>query len=67
MRNSMAISFAVFAAAVPFVTATWGNHGLWAAFTVFMSLRGLTMGLMLPKLARRVGVGPRPDGSGDGP
>ncbi|MEQ9575586.1 MAG: MATE family efflux transporter, partial [Rhodospirillales bacterium] len=67
MRNSMAMSFAAFAVAVPLVTATWGNHGLWAAFTVFMSLRGVTMGLMLPKLARGVGVGPRPDGSGDGP
>ena len=67
MRNSMAISFAAFAVAVPFVTATWGNHGLWAAFTVFMSLRGLTMGLMLPKLARRVGVGPRPDATGSDP
>lgn len=65
MRNSMAISFVVFAAAVPFVTETWGNHGLWAAFALFMALRGVTMGLMLPRLARGVGLGP-PPGPSDG-
>jgi len=62
MRNGMAVSFAVFAAAVPVVTATWGNHGLWAAFTLFMSLRGVTMGLMFPRLAAGVGLGLRPGG-----
>ena len=66
MRNGMAISLAVFAAAVPLITGTWGNHGLWAAFTLFMGLRGVTMGLVFPRLARGVAAGPRP-GVADAP
>lgn len=38
----------------------WGNHGLWAAFTAFMALRGVSLGLLYPALARRVAVNGRP-------
>jgi MATE family multidrug resistance protein len=30
----------------------WGNHGLWLAMTLFMGLRGATLGWRLPKLLR---------------
>ncbi|MEK9672957.1 MAG: MATE family efflux transporter [Rhodospirillaceae bacterium] len=55
MRNSMALSLLAFAVAVYFQPADWGNHGLWAAFTVFMAMRGLTMSWAYPRLARDVG------------
>ena len=58
MRNSMAASLAVFALLVPLLVPHLGNHGLWAAFTAFMALRGVTMGLAFPRLARRLGDQP---------
>ena len=58
MRNCMAVSLAIFAAAVPFAIDAWSNMGLWAAFTLFMGLRGLTMGALYPRLARGVGSEP---------
>lgn len=67
MRNCMAVSLALFAVAVPLATENWGNNGLWAAFTVFMGLRGVTMGMMFPRLARDVGAGPRPAQADGGP
>ncbi len=59
MRNSMALSLLAFTLAVPLVTPAWGNHGLWAAFTLFMGMRGVTMAWALPRLARGVGGTPR--------
>jgi MATE family multidrug resistance protein len=56
MRNCMAVSLALFATAVALAPESWGNEGLWAAFTLFMGLRGLTMGLLYPRLARTVGA-----------
>ncbi len=43
MRNTMMIS--VLCGFVPawWLTQSWGNHGLWFAFTVFNLLRGLTL------------------------
>ena len=61
MRNGMAISLAVFAVLLPWATATWGNQGLWAAFTLFLGMRGITMAVMYPRLVRGVGQGPRPE------
>ena len=61
MRNGMAISLAIYAVALPFAVETWGNHGLWATFTLFLGLRGLTMGTMLPKMTRSVGAEQSPD------
>lgn len=61
MRNGMAISLAVFAVLLPWATATWGNQGLWAAFTLFLGMRGITMAVMYPRLVAGVGQGPRPD------
>jgi len=43
MRNSMVIS--TFACFFPmwFLLQSFGNHGLWAAFLIFMLARGLTL------------------------
>ncbi len=45
MRNTMAISFAVYAAVVAFSVPWLGNHGLWLALLVALTVRGLTLGL----------------------
>lgn len=49
MRNSMLISTAAFFA-VWWLSATgMENHGLWLAMTVFMGMRGITLGLFAKK------------------
>ncbi len=51
MRNAMALSFGIFLVAWWVLTPLWGNLGLWIAFLIFLSARGLTMGLAYPRLA----------------
>ncbi|MEM9918457.1 MAG: MATE family efflux transporter [Bacteroidota bacterium] len=41
MRDSMVLSFAVFLGAYFALSASYGNHGLWAALLIFMAARGL--------------------------
>ncbi len=50
MRNTMLL--ATFGAYLPawWLLASWGNHGLWAAFLVFLAARGIGLGLLLPRL-----------------
>ena len=55
MRNGMAVSLAVFAAALWVLIPGLGNHGLWLAFSLFMAVRALTLGFFYPRLERRVG------------
>ncbi|GBE42918.1 MAG TPA: MATE family efflux transporter [Rhizobiales bacterium] len=52
MRNMMLLSLAAFLVAWMALTPAYGNHGLWAALVIFMSLRGLTLGLRYPALVR---------------
>ena len=48
MRNSMAVAALGFA--VTLLTLPWlGNHGLWLALTVFLALRGLSLGYLWRK------------------
>jgi multidrug resistance protein, MATE family len=50
MRNSMIISLAVFYLPVYYIGITYfGGHALWAALTVFMFARGLTLSLFYKK------------------
>jgi len=44
VRNSMIISTFLGFFPVWYVLQIFGNHGLWAAFTVFMLLRGVSLG-----------------------
>jgi MATE family multidrug resistance protein len=47
LRNSMILALAGFLAlSFPFCI-WWSNDGLWAAFLIFMALRGITLGLRL--------------------
>ena len=53
MRNMMVLSFACYIAAW-WAFQPWGNHGLWAAFTLFSVMRGVTLGLRYPALERSI-------------
>jgi MATE family multidrug resistance protein len=52
MRNAMFASLAVFLAAVWLFLPLWDNHGLWAAFLVFMATRAATLGIGYPRIVR---------------
>ena len=73
MRNAMVLSLVCFLVACWLLIPLWQNHGLWAAFTIFMAARGVTLGLYYPglerSLARAVSAGPErtPAGPGGGP
>ena len=54
MRNAMLISLAVYLATVWVMVPIWGNHGLWLSLLIFMVVRALTLGLMLPSISRRL-------------
>lgn len=52
MRNMMALSAAVYVAAVYPLMGLIGNHGLWLALLVSFVARGVTLGLRYPALER---------------
>lgn len=54
MRNAMILSLLIYLAALPLLVTPFGNHGLWAAFTILMAARAVTLGFMLPKLQREI-------------
>lgn len=57
MRNAMVVSVLLFLAVCWILVPAFGNHGLWAAFTVFMILRALTLAACYPSLERAVESG----------
>ena len=52
MRDSMIISCIIFIPASLWFASLWGNHGLWAAFSLYFLLRAATLGVWLPRIAR---------------
>ncbi len=54
LRNGMVISIAVYFLAQWLLVPLYGNDGLWAALHVFLILRGVTLAVQLPALARAV-------------
>lgn len=52
MRNMMIASLALYLGAAWLLMPLYGNHGLWAALTIFFVARGLTLGLRIPALIR---------------
>ena len=52
LRDSMLLSVGVFLLLAVPIVRFMGNHGLWAAFCLFNALRGLTLGLRLPRIER---------------
>ncbi len=49
MRNMMLVSLALFVGVSVVMTDRFGNHGLWAAFNLFLLVRGFSLALILPK------------------
>jgi len=52
MRNAMLVSVAVMLP-LGWLSTTWGNHGLWISFLLFMALRAMTLGYLGWRLQRR--------------
>lgn len=52
MRNAMILSLTAFLVALWSLPPIWGNHGLWAALTVFMAARAITLGICFPRIVR---------------
>ena len=50
MRNMMAISFAIYWAAIFILLPLMGNHGLWLALLISFLARGITLGSRYPAL-----------------
>ncbi len=57
MRNAMIVSVAVYVAACALLIPPWGNTGLWLALTLFLGVRGVTLGARYPALERSIGAG----------
>jgi MATE family multidrug resistance protein len=54
MRNSMLLSFITYIVASWLLIPLWHNHGLWLSFMIFMAMRGITLGLWLPRIERSI-------------
>lgn len=52
MRNMMVLSVILYFAAWWILVPPYGNHGLWAALTIFLMARGITLALRYPALVR---------------
>jgi MATE family multidrug resistance protein len=52
LRDSMAISFALFLGLAVALDRALGNHGLWCAFATWMVARGITLAMRLPRIER---------------
>ncbi|WP_062203444.1 MATE family efflux transporter [Aureimonas sp. AU12] len=59
MRDMMLASVAVFVAAAFALVPLYGNHGLWAALTLFLGARGIFLLAMTPKRRDREFSAPR--------
>jgi MATE family multidrug resistance protein len=57
MLKAMALSVAIYAAAVAVLLPAFGNHGLWAALMVLNAARGITMALAYPRAEARAAAG----------
>jgi len=54
MRNGMAISLLFYILMLVILLPLLGNHGMWLALTLFMAVRGLTLGAMYPRIERAI-------------
>ena len=58
MRNAMFLSFAAYLICLFFLVPAFDNHGLWLAFTIFMSFRGATLLARYPQLEQQLTSSP---------
>ncbi|WP_296478443.1 MATE family efflux transporter, partial [Roseinatronobacter sp.] len=54
MRNTVILAVAIYGLVIWLVVPVFGNHGLWMALIVLNVLRGVFLGLLYPRLERRV-------------
>lgn len=54
MRNTMAFASLLVFLPAWWLLRPWGNHGLWAAFMIFMAARGAAMALVYRQVAREI-------------
>lgn len=52
MRNAMALSLVIYLAAFYLLAGSFGNHGLWAALSIFFVARTVTLYVRYPALVR---------------
>ncbi len=52
MRNMMVLSLMIYLASWWILERSFGNHGLWAALSVFFIARGMTYAMRMPAFAR---------------
>ncbi len=52
MRDSMIVSSFIFLPASLWLASLWGNHGLWAAFSIYFLMRAATLLVWLPRIGR---------------
>ena len=55
LRNAMIASLTVYLILIHTAQPAFGNHGLWAAMTGFMAVRGLFLALYYPRLKASIG------------
>jgi len=53
MRNGMIISVISYVLAIFILIPLWGNHGLWAAYSIFMIMRAITLFYKYPEIEKR--------------
>ena len=58
MRNSMLICTFIFFLPLWYVFQFMGNHGLWLAFTIFIAVRGVALGIYYYRIERSEGFIP---------
>ncbi|GGF61777.1 MATE family efflux transporter [Terasakiella brassicae] len=54
LRNMMVLSLALYIPLSLMLQSVWGNHGLWAAFTFFMGMRAITLGMTYTRVEQKV-------------
>ncbi len=53
MRNGMIISTVCYAICIYTLLPLWGNHGLWASYSIFIVMRALTLAVKYPEIEKR--------------
>lgn len=54
LRNMMMLSLALYLGLAIWCLEQWGNHGLWAAFCIFMGLRAVTLLSTFPAVQKKI-------------
>ncbi|MBT6032564.1 MAG: MATE family efflux transporter [Kordiimonadaceae bacterium] len=53
MRNGMIISTICYVVCIFTLLPLWGNHGLWASYSIFIVMRALTLVVKYPEIEKR--------------